>query len=137
MSHQPQMCRAHSHQAAVLFLDYSTPRGRWHVSIFQPSDLDVLDGPPPPEPPQPKNPSVFPAVIVDSDRTSRGLTLEMGGGLKLRDYFAAQVTAGLASQAGIRATTPEQFAGTAYQLADALLAHTRQPAGEGGRHAAS
>ena len=108
------------------------------MGIFQPStpdELAALDGPPPPES-QPKNPSVFPAVIVDSDHSRRGLTIEMGGGLKLRDYFAAQVAAGLASQAGIRATTPEQFAGTAYQLADAMLAHTRRPPAEGGRHAA-
>lgn len=104
------------------------------VSIFDPNDdLRAIDQPP--TRPEPKNPCVFPSVIVDRDRYSSGLTIEMGGGLHLRDYFAAQVIGGLmASDAASQQTryTAARLAERAYMMADAMIVARRvRPMTEG------
>ncbi len=47
-------------------------------------------------------------------------------GLSVRDYFAGQALAGLLAATGV-GTPVEQYAETAYRLADAVLAARAQP----------
>ena len=62
-----------------------------------------------------ENPPAFPEV--DGGRFYRG-------GMTLRDYFAGQALAGILSypDAHLVAGTASQAAGSAYQIADAMLA---------------
>lgn len=46
-------------------------------------------------------------------------------GMSLRDYFAAQIAAGMAAYSGTSGVSygPDDIAGRAYQVADAMLHH--------------
>lgn len=51
------------------------------------------------------------------------------GGMTLRDYFAAQIAAGMAAYSGTSGVSygPHDIAGRAYEVADAML-HRREAA---------
>lgn len=53
------------------------------------------------------------------------------GGMTLRDYFAAQIAAGMAAHYGTSGISygPHDIAGRAYQVADAMLQHRDNPDG--------
>ena len=97
------------------------------MSIFEPRDgyddvvAQVLA--------EPIDPAVFPATIVTGGGAgdAESLSVEYGrGGLRLRDYFAANIVCGLmAGEAAATAQTrytADRLAERAYQLADAMIA---------------
>ena len=57
--------------------------------------------------------------------------IALDGGMTLRDYFAAQIAAGMAAHSGTSGISygPHDIAGRAYQVADAMLQHRENPDG--------
>jgi len=68
----------------------------------------------------------FPEIISDKDGTGQYDTYSFGG-MTLRDYFAGQALAGLAS---LTPPTPEEQAHWAYTYADAMLAERQKEAND-------